>query len=1150
MRREPRCRVGGLCVAPAGCHAGHVAALPTGVVSFVLTDVVDSTALWERAPDEMTVALARHEELVTAAVDGAGGTVLKARGEGDSTFSVFTRATDALRAAHRLQAAVRAERWPAAAVIRVRAAVHTGEAVERDGDYFGLAVNRVARLRGTAHGGEVMVSAATAAIVSGALPVGWDLVDVGTVELRGLGPQPALLLAAPELDPVRRRRRSTPDGGISRREGEVLDLVVESRSNAEIAAALFISERTVESHVSSLRRKLDASDRRDLVRRARARPAPEDQVATALLPPALELLADPAAFVGRIAERDVLRDRWRLAVAGHTLLVVVAAEAGMGKSRLVAELAADVHADGGRVLFGACYEDVEQPYGPFAQVIADAVDGGAVGAPVEVASVLPGATRPATPRTDDLAAPAAVIDGIRQWLMTAAASAPTLLVLEDLHWSTATTRDVVRQLVRTAGRARLLVVATTRDTAPDLDVDLATLLADLERSPAVTRLGLRGLDRDEVAALVGVVTDDADAIIADTGGNPLLVSDRLAEGRPGSLSALLARRDALLDERARGLLDLAATFGAEFDAHLLATGCGVPLLDVLESLEAAEAAGLVAPLPGRPGRFAFVHSLFRSHRYDTLSFRRRLDLHARAASALASPFADGRLSERARHACLAVPVGDASTAVALACDAAHEAEHAYAYGEAVAHYERAIVAARSLDPPDTRTTQDLTARLGAALVRRGDPRGVPMLVEVAERARRDGDTAALVRAASSFSHFGATSTFATVDPAPLQVVEAALEALGGDPTATRARLMIEKACQIGGVKVEEAIGLATEAEAIARRLGDADVLGQVLLGARLVGRHPSRLSEHERIATELERLGETLPSLLLKLAGTLSRGGVHRDRGELLPWTELAERATGLLGDRSLPFFQLDALVYRATRAYLHGDFERAEEELASMTPLALAIRHPPVVWWGAIVYANRRMQGRDAELVPAIEPIASGDGEVSAYRCSLAAALARAGRLDEAREVLDVFRADGYPVSGSMTWTYSMSELAEAAEVVGDRETAALVLTQAGRYPGHIANTGAHVIRPLDQALAQAALGVGDAAAAADHAGRAVAASRRNGTPAFLAREVVFLAEARRRLGASTGEVQPLVRDALTVAEPLGALVVAIDVERYGLPS
>ena len=139
------------------CHAGSVRALPTGVVSFVLTDVVGSTELWERAPDEMAKALARHDVLLTAAVEAEGGMVLKAGGESDSTFSVFPRATDAFRAGHRLQAAVCAEAWPAAAVIRV--AVHTGEAVERDGDYFGPAVKRGTRLRGAARGGEVVVSA-------------------------------------------------------------------------------------------------------------------------------------------------------------------------------------------------------------------------------------------------------------------------------------------------------------------------------------------------------------------------------------------------------------------------------------------------------------------------------------------------------------------------------------------------------------------------------------------------------------------------------------------------------------------------------------------------------------------------------------------------------------------------------------------------------------------------------------------------------------------------------------------------------------------------------------------------------------------------------------------------------------------------------
>jgi DNA-binding NarL/FixJ family response regulator/class 3 adenylate cyclase len=190
-----------------------VAALPTGVVSFVLTDVEGSTELWERAPNAMADALARHDQLVTEAVVAEAGALLKPRGEGDSTFSVFTRASNAVRAAHRLQAAIRAEAWPPEAVIRTRVAVHTGEAVERDGDYLGPAVNRVARLRGVANAGEIIVSAATAAIVRAALPPGSELVDIGAVELRGLDhPEPAYVLAAPDLDPVERTRAASRDG--------------------------------------------------------------------------------------------------------------------------------------------------------------------------------------------------------------------------------------------------------------------------------------------------------------------------------------------------------------------------------------------------------------------------------------------------------------------------------------------------------------------------------------------------------------------------------------------------------------------------------------------------------------------------------------------------------------------------------------------------------------------------------------------------------------------------------------------------------------------------------------------------------------------------------------------------------------------------
>ncbi|MGH9270285.1 MAG: hypothetical protein ACRDZ2_03335 [Ilumatobacteraceae bacterium] len=131
-----------------------------------------------------------------------------------------------------------------------------------------------------------------------------------------------------------------------------------------------------------------------------------------------------------------------------------------------------------------------------------------------------------------------------------------------------------------------------------------------------------------------------------------------------------------------------------------------------------------------------------------------------------------------------------------------------------------------------------------------------------------------------------------------------------------------------------------------------------------------------------------------------------------------------------------------------------------------------------------------------------------------------------------------------------AVTELAEAAEVVGDRNVAAHVLAVAGPYSGRIAVSGPSPNRPFDQALAQAALAGDDPAAAAEFAARAVAASRRRDTPVFLVRELVFLAEERRRCGATEAEVRPLVAGARELADRTGAMMATADIVRYGLPS
>jgi class 3 adenylate cyclase len=133
----------------------------------------------------MGAALAQHEAVVAGAVAAHGGHLVKTRGEGDSTVSVFVRASDAAAAALAMQRSLGASHWPGGLTLPTRAALHTGEAELRDGDYYGQTLNRAARLRGLGRGGQVLLSRATAELVADQPPDGARLVDVGAHHLRG-----------------------------------------------------------------------------------------------------------------------------------------------------------------------------------------------------------------------------------------------------------------------------------------------------------------------------------------------------------------------------------------------------------------------------------------------------------------------------------------------------------------------------------------------------------------------------------------------------------------------------------------------------------------------------------------------------------------------------------------------------------------------------------------------------------------------------------------------------------------------------------------------------------------------------------------------------------------------------------------------------
>ncbi|MDQ1514891.1 MAG: hypothetical protein QOE80_721 [Actinomycetota bacterium] len=180
---------------------GGARSLPSGVVTFLLSDVAGSTRLWEGDEQVAAAAIARHYELLAAAIVLHGGVRPEEQGEGDSVVGAFARASDAVAAALDAQRAFAQEPWPEQGTVRIRVALHTGEAHLRDaGNYFGPAIIRCARLRATAHAGQTLLSNATRDLVADLVPDRVTLRDLGSQRLKDLGrPERVWQLCHPDL---------------------------------------------------------------------------------------------------------------------------------------------------------------------------------------------------------------------------------------------------------------------------------------------------------------------------------------------------------------------------------------------------------------------------------------------------------------------------------------------------------------------------------------------------------------------------------------------------------------------------------------------------------------------------------------------------------------------------------------------------------------------------------------------------------------------------------------------------------------------------------------------------------------------------------------------------------------------------------------
>jgi DNA-binding NarL/FixJ family response regulator len=413
-----------------------------------------------------------------------------------------------------------------------------------------------------------------------------------------------------------------------------------------------------------------------------------------------------AAFVGReveLARLDAVLER---AEHGSPRVVLVAGDAGVGKTRLLLALADRARRRGMRVLMGACVElgDIGLPYLPVVDALRElADDPEEAGLLADAAMTAPGLGRllpgiePAGAARGDLDQ-LQVLDAVRAVLVGRAGRSPVVLVLDDLHWADRATRDLVAFLARTLRSGRVALVVSYRSDELHRRHPLRPLLAELVRLPAVERLELAPFTRTELAehleAIAGAPlrAEQVEGVYARSEGNPFYAEQLLAAGAddaegelPATLAEVLLARVQGLSEPARNVLGVAAVAGRRVPHRLLAEVVGRPEADLEQGLREAVGAGVLTS-EATSGSYAFRHALLQEAVYGDLLPGEQVRLHAAYARVLAAD-PDGAAAELAHH-CLASH--DLAGALAASVRAAEEAEAVLAPVEALGQLSNAL----------------------------------------------------------------------------------------------------------------------------------------------------------------------------------------------------------------------------------------------------------------------------------------------------------------------------------------------------------------------------------------------------------------------------------------------------------------------------
>jgi DNA-binding CsgD family transcriptional regulator len=824
--------------------------------------------------------------------------------------------------------------------------------------------------------------------------------------------------------------------------------------------------------------------------------------------PIMTFSARRSPFVGRTRELETVLACLEEARGGGGGIALVAGESGIGKTRLLAEVARQAEALGWTVLSGRAYETADMPpYLPVTEALQEYLLGRsaddvalALGrAASEVARLLPElrALLPDLPDNPDLPVLSASQERYRLFAGIAAAllgiaratESGLLLILDDLQWADSSTLALLRHVVGTLATAPLVVALAYRTTEPAITAPLHDLLADASRGGAV-HLPLGGLDASETTALLtGLIgRPPAPPVVATvqaaTAGHPFFVTEiarqAQADGRdladpslagsalavPDGVRHVLGRRLRQLGPTTQRVLQTATVLHDGFSVAELQGLSDLALPALLDALDDGLAAGI---LQEQAAGFSFAHALLRRAVYESVSLPRRQQLHLRAAEALEAAHrgaGDRHVAAIAGHYRLAGLFAPPDKALAYSRRMAESADAVFAWEEAATHWQLtgealergAEVTARDrcvilLDwaTTEARVTQN-------ELVARADRQGIlpehVICLRAADAARAADDAESLARAAMGYAD---PTVWGKRDRLSSDLLSEALTALGEGDSPLRARCLglFGEVLVWAGEPPERSLQLTADALAMARRLDDPTTLAYVLSERHWALMQPAHQVERDAVAAELSRVSADGTDLELaikgyrwQMANLLEQGAISAAAATLATANVVAERLHA-------PCYQGLVAVFHAMLIAHSADLPTFQ---ALLEPDGMRTVSPFQMW----LLALARLEGCPADAEPALRAIMTVVPGFPAYRAAYALLLVEAGRETEARAIFQELQRGGLEnIPHTVLWLSGLTVLAELCNALHDETQAAVVYDLLRPY-GQLLASGYYAVDPV----------------------------------------------------------------------------------------